>query len=312
MAIRAPMMKEPESGTEVFAIDQGTNSGSSTVFAYTAGFPIDMAIHTRTEANQNRYQSSRLMGGNYLLTNSSAAEASNASWTFDSNTQYFNDYAANTSYAYMFKRAKGFMDVVAYKGGTAPFEVKHSLGVPPEMIWIKNRITVDTWAVYHGDATKYLVLNTNAASVASPTYLNGSLWSYPAVEPTSTAFTLGGSGLTNNNSNTPYIAYLFASLDGVSKVGSYTGNGTSQTIDCGFAGGARFILIKGATNTENWYVFDSVRGIVAGNDPRLQLDNTSQEFSNADLVDPHNSGFIINSGNEVNASGIDYIFLAIA
>jgi hypothetical protein len=107
------------------------------------------------------------------------------------------------------------------------------------------------------------------------------------------------------------VNYLFATAPGVSKVGSYTGNGAStQTIDCGFSSGARFVLLKRTDTTDEWYVFDSVRGIVSGNDPFLMINNTSTEVSNQDLIEPHSSGFIIN--NWANGSGSSWIFYAIA
>ena len=109
------------------------------------------------------------------------------------------------------------------------------------------------------------------------------------------------------------IAYLFASLPGVSKVGSYTGNGTSQTIDCGFSSGARFVLIKRTDAGGNWLVVDTERGLVSGNDPVLLLDATNAEQTNLDIVDPTSSGFIVNGTSaNWNASGGSYIFYAIA
>jgi hypothetical protein len=312
MAIRAPMMVEPESGTEVFAI--ADSMSGSTQPAFNSPFPVDMGFQKRPAYSQTISIGARLTGTKHLYTDTTAAEVNESEYVWDFNDGWGGWTVTNSDYmSWMFKRAKGFFDVVAYTGGTAPFEVNHSLGVPPEMIWIKNRITVDTWAVYHGDATKYLVLNSNAASANSLTYLGGSMWSYPAVEPTSTAFTLGGSGLVNNNSTTPYIAYLFASLEGVSKVGNYTGNGTSQTIDCGFAGGARFVLIKRTDNSGNWKIMDTSRGIETGDDKVLELDNTSSE-STFDLIDPAPSGFIVkgNTTQGQNQSTATYIFLAIA
>ena len=98
-------------------------------------------------------------------------------------------------------------------------------------------------------------------------------------------------------------------------MGSYTGNGSSQTIDCGFSSGARFVLIKSSTQATEWNVFDTARGIVSGNDPALFLDNTSAEVTNGDFIDPHSSGFTINYVTTLqgcNTSGQSYIFYAIA
>ncbi|MBG7617692.1 MAG: hypothetical protein IZT57_04915, partial [Chloroflexi bacterium] len=110
------------------------------------------------------------------------------------------------------------------------------------------------------------------------------------------------------------IAYLFASLAGVSKVGSYTGTGSDLNVDCGFSAGARFILIKRTDSSGDWYVWDSVRGITAGNDPYLLLNSTAAEVTNTDYIDPLSSGFTVTSSasSTVNVSSGTYIFLAIA
>ena len=95
-------------------------------------------------------------------------------------------------------------------------------------------------------------------------------------------------------------------------MGSYTGTGTTQTINCGFTGGARFVLIKRTDDAGNWYVWDTARGMVSGADPRLALDSTVAEV-NQDFVYTASGGFqIVTSNSNVNASGGTYIFLAIA
>jgi hypothetical protein len=118
----------------------------------------------------------------------------------------------------------------------------------------------------------------------------------------------------NNSGGTTNIAYLFASLPGISKVGSYTGNGSSQTINCGFTSGARFILIKRTDSTGDWYVWDTARGIVTGNDPHLSLNTTAAEVTSNDTIDPDSTGFIVNqvAATNVNVNTATYIFFAIA
>ena len=136
-----------------------------------------------------------------------------------------------------------------------------------------------------------------------------SYWNNTA--PTSSVFTVGTDGGTNASS-TNYVAYLFASLPGVSKVGSYTGTGTTQQINCGFTGGARFVLIKRTDSTGDWYVWDTARGMVAGTDPSLLLNSTAAEV-NANSVYTTGVGFqIVSTAAGINASGGTYIYLAIA
>jgi hypothetical protein len=119
---------------------------------------------------------------------------------------------------------------------------------------------------------------------------------------------------TNGASPQTYVAYLFATCAGVSKVGSYTGTGTTQTINCGFTAGARFVLIKRTDSTGDWYVWDSARGIVAGNDPYLLFNSVAAEVTNTDYIDTAATGFEISSTAPaaINANGGSFVFLAIA
>ena len=178
------------------------------------------------------------------------------------------------------------------------------------MMWIKQRNASKDWCVYHSlyaGTNDFLYLN----------YSNGTInygnFPWNSTAPTSSVFSLSNNGLVNALNQT-YVAYLFASLDGISKVGSYTGDGNSgRVIDCGFSNGARFVLAKSYTHADNWWLFDSERGIVAGNDPRLWLNTTDAEATNADTIDTHSSGFIVNNTNgELNDTGRSYIFYAIA
>jgi hypothetical protein len=117
-----------------------------------------------------------------------------------------------------------------------------------------------------------------------------------------------------NNSGSTYVAYLFATCSGVSKVGSYTGTATTQVINCGFAAGARFVMIKRTDSTGDWYVWDSARGIIAGNDPYVLMNTNAVEVTSTDYVDTAASGFELSSTAPaaINASGGTFIFLAIA
>ena len=313
MAIRRPM-KVPTAGTEAFNIGTyGANRDNSSTSTYYAGFPVDMAIKkVPVDANANNFVSTRMLGTTDLKTNSYAVERTGETEeTFDSNTRW-NSAAgtSSTSYSWMFKRAPQFMDVVAYTGTGSNRTLTHNLGIAPEMMWVKNRTDSEHWAVYHKHygGTHWANLNELDGFATSSTIWNNT-------NTTASVFTVGTSANTNQSSKS-YIAYLFGSIDGVSKVGSYTGNGSTQTIDCGFSAGARFVIIKKSSESGNYMVFDSVRGIVSGNSPYLNLNNTSAEVTNTDKVDPAASGFAVNVGDgyqsDANESGQTYIFLAIA
>jgi hypothetical protein len=216
-----------------------------------------------------------------------------------------------------FRRAPGFFDEVCYTGDdAAPRTLSHNLGVPPELLITKRRSSGGTTGT-----NRWYVTAFNLPK-AGPNYQSGILNgteafdSYTQIQaaPTSTTFTLGVDSAFANISPQTYVAYLFATCPGVSKVGSYTGTGATQVINCGFTGGARFVLIKATSTTGNWLLWDSARGIVAGNDPYLALNSSAAEVTNTDWVDTAASGFELSNagGNLANSSGVSYIFLAIA
>ena len=304
IAIRRGPMRQPTSGTEVFAIDQDDGVGSP---AFISGFPVDFNFYRNVNTLQGAFLSSRLTGNKYMQSTSTASESSSAGFTWDYMDGFRTGPLTTDFYGWMFRRAPGFFDVVAYTGdGVAGRTVSHNLGVAPEMMWIKRRDVADDWSVYYGDNTDYLYLNSSQASVDNSFFWNDT-------SPTDSAFTVGTNGGVNASAST-YVAYLFATLPGVSKVGSYTGNGTSQTINCGFTSGARFILIKRTDSTGDWYVWDTARGIVAANDPHLSLNTTAAEVTTDDSVDPDSSGFIVNqvAATNINVNAASYIYYAVS
>tara|TARA_R100000458_G_scaffold52327_1_gene53795 strand:- start:24 stop:1151 length:1128 start_codon:yes stop_codon:yes gene_type:complete len=318
-AIRRPdgyVGKPAEAGTDVFAMDTGNSS--STIPAMDSGFPVDWALVTQPASIADNWSYARLMSGRYMKTNSSDAGDVSSAGLFDSNVGFYQGSSYNSNYqSWMFKRHAGF-DVLTYTGnGTAGRVMPHSLSKTPEMMWIKRRNSSRSWFVYHksldggnNPETHYLLLDSQNGEGDEDTTLNDTA-------PTSTHFTLGTSATTNGNNDT-YLALLFASISGISAVGSYTGNGTGGTnaISLGFA--PRFIIIKNYTNTDSawsrsWFTFDTTRGWASGNnDKRLAL-NTYDAQSTEDWIDPTSTGFSLNTGNaynHLNTSGNSYIYYA--
>jgi hypothetical protein len=219
-------------------------------------------------------------------------------------------YSTTDYTGYMFKRATGFMDVVAYEwNGTATRDVVHGLTVAPELYIVKRRNSSSLgWYAWHSafaGTNSSIVLNTTAAKATTGIFTTS--------DPTSSTFPVANDGSVNASGGT-YITYLFATLAGISKVGSYTGTGADLNVSCGFTAGARFILIKRSDSAGDWYVWDSLRGISAGNDPYFFLNDTAAEVTGTDYVDPLNAGFTVtsNASSTVNVNGGTYIFLAIA
>lgn len=318
MAIRRGPMRTPTLGTSVFSPN---TSSASTNTQITTNFPVDMQFPTILGgASTEMYVSARLTGvpstqttSNfpYLNPRSAAAETSFNIVNNWNNTGFaVSSYYSGSSQLYWnFRRAPGFFDVVCYTGTGNPLTLNHNLGVAPELIIYKARSSGYSWIVQSSAmnvVNDFLILNATSAKGTTMTWRT----------PTSTTFGVNMSGNVSecNYAGTTYVAYLFASAPGVSKVGSYTGNGSSQTINCAFTTGARYVLIKRTDSTGDWLVWDSARGIVAGNDPYLAVNSSAAQVTTNDSVDTDNTGFIVNqvAASNVNVNGATYIFLAIA
>jgi hypothetical protein len=324
IAIRRGPMKVPTSGTSVYDAEAFTGTGATRAITTLSAPDMAWIRAYKDFTNSNTIQVYDRLRGNGVRLRTGLTNADNTNAAFlQFNNQMLatvgNDGETNGSgalnVAWAFKRAPGFFDEVCYTGtGTAGGMQTHNLGAVPEMYIVKSRSASATnWGVYHAAnvaVSRYVYLNSNFTDTTSYTNFTA---------PTTTQFQVGGyaplGGTSNsNNSGSTYVAYLFATLAGVSKVGSYTGTGTTLQIDCGFTGGARFVLIKRTDSTGDWYVWDSARGIVAGNDPYLLLNAGTGEVTNTDYVDTYSAGFEISSTAPaaINASGGSFIFLAIA
>jgi hypothetical protein len=323
MAIRRGPMKTPEDATEVFDVVAYDGTGGAHDVPISPSY-ADLVFYKRREASDNWGWTSRLTGNlAYMTSNDDAMEANRAA---DDALEYDKQFAfglvGNSSgevnyngesyISYTFKRAPGFFDVVCYEGtGSAHTEV-HNLGVVPEMMIAKQRSgNGDHWHVYAESVGngKYAKMNADGAFLdvgAAP-----NVWD--ETSPTSTVFTVGTDAGVNRSGWT-YAVYLFASCPGVSKVGSYTGTGNDIDVDCGFTAGARFVMIKRTDTTGDWYVWDTERGIVSGDDPYLFINDNAVEVTNTDYIDPFTTGFTVTSSapDALNVSSGEYIYLAIA
>ena len=323
LAIRRPN-KPPTRGTEVYNAIARTGTGAAATVTG-VGFAPDVVLSKDRGVSTVSWWSwyDKLRGKNLTVhSNTVDVESSDISGlnSFDMNgvslgtdTSWQRINASSAPYInHFFRRAVGCFDQVCYVGDDTGFAtILHGMGTSPELIIVKNRTTAGNWtcgSAYlpngfgtEANTSHELILNSTAASVQQA-YLK-------AVNATSFKVSY-----SYNRVGSSYTAYLFASLPGISKVGSYTGNGSSQTINCGFTTGARFFLVKATSTTGSWWVFDSVRGVVSSTDPALQLNSTAAEITSADAVDPDASGIIVNQEAtcSINANGVSYVFLAIA
>jgi len=236
-------------------------------------------------------------GSNYVAWNWNAGEsnATNTDGTVSSTVR------ANTT--------AGF-SIVSYTGTSVQDTVGHGLGVAPDFIIAKWRTggTTQGWAVYHSalGKDKGLTLNSTAGAYTSSNYWGTST-------PDSTVFGISNGAFDNNVGD--MIAYVFAEVEGYSKFGSYTGNGSTDGpfVYCGFR--PAFILVKNSAGTYHWRITDTTRSMYNQTIGMLEPSSSAAEYtstSNSDF-DILSNGFKVRNNNlGVNGSGNTMIFAAFA
>ena len=198
--------------------------------------------------------------------------------------------------------------IVSYTGTGSAATVGHGLGAVPKMIITKGRSFSDDWLTYHESIGngKYIILNKTDAEASSSLPWN-------STTPTSSVFSIGSSGTTNNNGGT-IIAYCFAEKKGYSKFGSYTGNGSTSGpfVYTGFK--PAWVMMKRTNGSNSWNIFDNKRATDNPVQHRLFPDTSDAEAtSSGNAVDFLSNGFVgRSSGSTVNHDGGTYIYMAFA
>ena len=314
LAIRRPdgtVGKPATAGTEVFTPVKGSSGAPLFVTPHT----VDFHFAKDWDIVKDWNVSSRLTFTRRLETNTNIIEDNNGYQVGDYQTGWGSYTGGDGSrMGYNFKRHAGF-DAVTYKGSdisTASNSIlPHNLGVRPEMVWIKQRDgSTRDWAVGCPDIlginNNTLALNQDYASGTS----NVNVFADSAAAQSKTRVVLHGNenGVSSVSAN--YLMLLFASVSGISKIGTYAGSSGAVTVTCGFQ--PRFILLKVTNTTEDWIVFDTVMGIASGNDTRLRLNRDGAAVSTSDWVDLDSDGFTVNNvgSSGTNTNGNTYLFYA--
>jgi hypothetical protein len=198
-------------------------------------------------------------------------------------------------------------DIVAFEGNTTARTISHSLSAVPHFIIIKERDNANNWIVYHhkntsAPETDFVKLEGNDA-----TYDDATAWNDTA--PTSSVFSVGAAAMVNRDS---MITYLFTSVQGFSKFGSYTGNGNADGtyVHLGFR--PAYVMVKRTDSTASWIICDNKRDIDNPIGDGLYA-NTNEATNSGTRYDFLSNGIKMRSTySESNVSGATYIYMAFA
>ena len=228
-----------------------------------------------------------------------------AQWQAGQGTSSSNTSGSITSTVSV--NATAGFSIVTYTGTGANATVGHGLGIAPSMIFIKQRNSSSTnWRVYSsvtGNTGATFLDLTNAFQVSS-TYWNNT-------SPTSSVFSLGTNGDLNANGGT-YIAYCWSQIEGFSKVGSYTGNASTDGTFVYLGFRPKYIMVKRTDSAENWYWWDSVRNPYNAVNADLYPNLTNAEDTSTIRCDFLSNGFKLRSSGSPNGSGGTFMYMAFA
>jgi len=195
--------------------------------------------------------------------------------------------------------------VLTYSGsGITNDTVGHGLGVKPSVVIVKPRNAADNWIVndWSGDYANKLKLNATDSTSSAANFVNAA---------SSTTFTLG-SDINVNGSGRTFVAYCWNEVEGFSKFGNYTGNGSTDGpfVWCGFR--PAFVVVKNISQAAAWGMFDNKRIGYNADNFILFANNTNAETTTP-YVDFLSNGFKLRrTGTVENVNGNTHIFMAFA
>jgi len=281
-----------------------TSTGySSWLFDTISGVNNAFAMNSSASTSNFSFVSSITDGISFSANNSniSAVGVNHAVWGWDAGGSSVTNNDGDLTSTVRANPAAGFSVVRWTSTSGAQNRVGHGLGITPEIV-IQKRLGTYSWvSMITGvinDFYSYWLLDSNGAIT------EGTTTTYRANDTTFPQFI--------NTSGNDVMAYCFASVPGVSKIGFYTGTGTTNTVrvSCGFK--PSIIMIKGENNGGRFYIYDTTRDSTSPHTRVVELSTSNVEINNTAFeIDTYQTGFYIGgTSSNINTSGRRYIFMA--
>ena len=271
--------------------------------------PSDTTLAEATDTESlSTFDSDGFTVGSNVGVNTSSEDYVAWQWLADNTSGSSNTDGAITSTVANNSTA-GF-SIGSYTGTGSATTVGHGLGVVPDMLIVFPRGNAGGRSVYHDGMatdpeTDHLILSTAAAKVDG-----AYVWNDTA--PTSSVFSVQADNSTNGSSRT-YMFYAWHSVEGFSKFGSYTGNGSADGpfVHCGFR--PAYVMIKNASASGDWQIHDTARDTYNVADKVVEASTATAELTAANILDLTSNGFKIRATNSTkNGSGNTLVYAAFA
>ena len=231
------------------------------------------------------------------------------------------DGSINTTYTSVNTTA-GF-SISKYTGTGSSATVGHGLGVRPDVAITKRLDDTQNWVIQtigSEDSSPYKSgFSSNDANLGFnlDRQVSGSESVGDNRASTLSSTTVRNIGTSNevNASGGTYVSYVFKSIKGFSKIGSYVGNGETTKGSFVYTGfKPAFVLVKAYdTASREWVIIDNKRNGFQPNNYRLFPRISNAEDTTADIMDLLSNGFKCKSNNNAtNQAGVGYFYMAFA
>ena len=258
-----------------------------------------------------------ITAGSSNLSNYDTGSNKQVSWNWKAGTSFSND-ASSTGVGSI--DSSGSIDTTAgfaiitynsLRTGSIVQTFAHGLGVEPDLLIFKNLTETQNWLVW----TRGVLATNQHLNLNNTNNIQTDAGSLNNTAPTSTVITIGADGRTNSTTDgKAHICYVFKQVQGFSRFGKYTGNGSTDGpfVYTGFK--PAWVLVKRLSGTtQGWYMWDNKRN---GFDPRnfnLEANDTAVEDDGNQRIDLLSNGFKWRSSDTiVNNSGTEYLFISFA
>lgn len=277
---------------ELWDSSRGVNS---TLFSDNSGAE-DTSANRITSFNTDGYSWGN--AGNHNAAGDIAAWA----WKVNGGTTVSQTTAPINSTAQ--KNSDAGINIIQYTGNGANSNFEHGFSVQPDMVIVKQLGNAANWCVWHKDMTTAYYMRLDQTMTQQSGTWDG-------LNPSATRMYVY-SGALVNGSGLNYICYAFKSVQGYSKFGKYTGNGSTDGtfVYTGFK--PAFVMTKNLGVADSWVIMDSARSPSNVANDLLVANEANAENTSFDCFDFVSNGFKNRRATSQNVSGNNYIYMAFA
>ncbi len=243
--------------------------------------------------------------GNNQIVNSSTTTWTYVGWQFKATPSSVTNTDGSITTTVRANQDSGF-SIITYTGTGSAATIGTGLGGQTKFFMTKSR-DANSWLTWHSALTGAQYLQSNSTNLAVS---NVAAWDNTVPSTTAPYLVSLGTLANCNGSGVPYIAYAWSEIDQYSKMGTYTGNGSTDgpMVYLGFR--PRWVMVKSVNAVGGWAIYDDVRpgyNVIGG---QLLMSSSAIETTAA-YIDFLSNGFKLRIATYPNTA-TTYLYVAFA